>query len=457
MCMAPHPQLSYTASKSARQRGIAPWLLLAVISLVLALAVPARARAHSTCSSAGFDTFNVCTLNGVTGTGSEIPYTSSITRSTDMYTSGYTDQAGEDLGCFYPTYDSWAGKTGWVRFVASVDGTATVSALSNFNAVLGVYDSSLEPASFAELRSLSCRDEVGQNAAEVHTVHVSADRPLHIVVRGVCAYQTTNPSTPNPSTCTNYANSAFGNVSPLQVSFTCANRDGDAVCDTLDACPTEAGPLATGCPHRPPIASFNIRPNPARVNQGVTFDGSASTDPDGSVANYKWDLDGNGSFETSTGSNRIASRQYATARTIDVKLRVTDNHGNTNDTSRTLTVKARVINAGAKLTLFEVPNGIRVRALVIIKVPRHARVEVGCRHGRRHVCRRLVRKRGGSSDVGFRRLAGKRLRKGDFIEIRVTRSGYIGKYIRFTILKGDFRSTFRCMKPGSRTPRRKCG
>ena len=51
-----------------------------------------------------------------------------------------------------------------------------------------------------------------------------------------------------------------------------------------------------------PIPSFTASPNPAQVGQLVSFDGSASTDPDGTIAKYEWDLDGNGSYETSTGA-----------------------------------------------------------------------------------------------------------------------------------------------------------
>ena len=73
----------------------------------------------------------------------------------------------------------------------------------------------------------------------------------------------------------------------------------------------------------------------------VTFNGSGSSDPDpGDSLHYKWDLDGNGSFETDTGTTPSTSRSYATAQSITVRLRVTDNSGATNDTSHQLTVNS---------------------------------------------------------------------------------------------------------------------
>jgi PKD repeat protein len=93
--------------------------------------------------------------------------------------------------------------------------------------------------------------------------------------------------------------------------------------------------------NQPPTASFTVSPNPALTNQTVSFNGSASTDPDGTIANYKWDLDGDGSIETDTGATPTTSHSYATPGSLTVKLRVTDDKGATNDASRTLTINNR--------------------------------------------------------------------------------------------------------------------
>ena len=61
----------------------------------------------------------------------------------------------------------------------------------------------------------------------------------------------------------------------------------------------------------------------------VDFSGATSTDPDGDALTYVWDLDGNGSFETSGVS---PSKTYALG-TYTVSLKVDDGHGHTHTTS----------------------------------------------------------------------------------------------------------------------------
>ena len=70
----------------------------------------------------------------------------------------------------------------------------------------------------------------------------------------------------------------------------------------------------------------------------MTFDGCASSYPDGTVSRYEWDLDGDGTFETTTGSNPSASRSFASAGPVEVGLRVTDDGGASGVTSHTVTV-----------------------------------------------------------------------------------------------------------------------
>ncbi len=66
-----------------------------------------------------------------------------------------------------------------------------------------------------------------------------------------------------------------------------------------------------------------------------TFDGTASSDSDGTIASYQWDF-GDGS--TATGST--ANYTYAAAGTYTVSLTVTDDEGATNTATETLVVSA---------------------------------------------------------------------------------------------------------------------
>ena len=73
------------------------------------------------------------------------------------------------------------------------------------------------------------------------------------------------------------------------------------------------------------------------VGETVTFNGSASDpgEPSDTIARYEWDLDGNGTFET---TGQPASRSYAASGPVTVTLRVTDAHGATDTATETITV-----------------------------------------------------------------------------------------------------------------------
>ncbi len=91
--------------------------------------------------------------------------------------------------------------------------------------------------------------------------------------------------------------------------------------------------------NKPPAVSFTETPNPAKVDQRVTFDASATKDQDGgTITKFEWDLDGNGSFETNSGTNPRVERSYSKAGTYNVKLRATDNGGGSAELTRALKV-----------------------------------------------------------------------------------------------------------------------
>ena len=63
------------------------------------------------------------------------------------------------------------------------------------------------------------------------------------------------------------------------------------------------------------------------------FDGSASSDPDGTIASYSWDFG-----DSSSGTGATANHTYSAAGTYTVQLTVTDNDGASNTTSKSVTV-----------------------------------------------------------------------------------------------------------------------
>ncbi|MEN8374345.1 MAG: PKD domain-containing protein, partial [Gemmatimonadota bacterium] len=74
-----------------------------------------------------------------------------------------------------------------------------------------------------------------------------------------------------------------------------------------------------------PTAAMTVTPPDPQPNETVFFDGSSSSDPDGTVASWSWDLgDASG-----LRSGMVVEHTFAAAGTYDVTLTVTDNKGAT--------------------------------------------------------------------------------------------------------------------------------
>jgi uncharacterized protein YkwD len=87
-----------------------------------------------------------------------------------------------------------------------------------------------------------------------------------------------------------------------------------------------------------PVAALAANVTTGESPLTVTFSAVASSDPDGTITAFDWDLDGNGSFETSTGTTGTVQRIYVVAGSITVRVRVTDNRGGTGVASLQITV-----------------------------------------------------------------------------------------------------------------------
>jgi hypothetical protein len=133
-------------------------------------------------------------------------------------------------------------------------------------------------------------------------------------------------------------------------------------------------------PNQAPTAALTVSPNPALVSNPlvltpvtmaraaklgdindavlgrntVRFDASGSSDPDGSIAKYLWDLDGNGTFEKTTTTPKT-SRSYSAPGDFAVKVRVIDN-GNKFDTA----TKSLKVHRAPKAVIAASPKDITV-------------------------------------------------------------------------------------------------
>ena len=79
----------------------------------------------------------------------------------------------------------------------------------------------------------------------------------------------------------------------------------------------------------PPTAALSISPATALTGVPVTLSADGSLDADGPIAKYEWDLDGNGTFETNSGTTATVVRSFPNRMRVTVKVRVTDGDGAT--------------------------------------------------------------------------------------------------------------------------------
>ena len=146
-----------------------------------------------------------------------------------------------------------------------------------------------------------------------------------------------NNVTPIDTATNNAATPIAVGAEPFAVAITpdgktayVANRGPNDVTPIDTATNAAATPIAVGAvpigvaitPNQAPIAAFAA--GAVALGQATSFDASASSDPDGSIASYGWSF-GDGSSATATAP--LTSHTYASAGTFTATLTVTDNEG----------------------------------------------------------------------------------------------------------------------------------
>ena len=226
-------------------------------------------------------------------------------------------------------------------------------------------------------------------------------------------------------------------------------------------------------PNRAPQAAFSFSPPSPHIGDLVTFS-SSSTDPDGTLAEQAWDLDGDGAFDDATGATAQVSYPAAGQRTVS--LRISDSGGGTASTFRTVDVLPagvdppggpgppgrevapnRVrsptprLDATVRIRGMVYAERVRVRLLSITSM-RGAQVRVRCAGRGCPFRSATVRVRATGRTVRIRRLE-RSLRPGTVIRVTVTQAGRLGKYTRFRIRRGaapERRDS--CVRHGSTRP-----
>ncbi|MFH1676548.1 MAG: PKD domain-containing protein [bacterium] len=115
--------------------------------------------------------------------------------------------------------------------------------------------------------------------------------------------------------------------------------DSGGLTDTLNA---KLEITVQDAPNQYPIAIAEADKSDVVVGEIVTFDGSASYDPDGTINKYEWDLNGDGIYTDKFGP--IVTNKYWTAGVYNTDLKVTDLGGLTDTLNEKITITVTGVN-----------------------------------------------------------------------------------------------------------------
>jgi hypothetical protein len=139
--------------------------------------------------------------------------------------------------------------------------------------------------------------------------------------------------------------------------------------------------------NRAPVAALKASPAAVAGGRNVTFDASGSSDPEGLERRYAWDLDGNGSFETASGTSPTVTRSYSGTTTFTARVHVSDPHGASGEAGAPVSVDSiRPVITGLTVRRSTITYRLSERARVTIKLQR--------KKGRRWRVIRVLRQNG---------------------------------------------------------------
>jgi|AntDeeMinimDraft_4_1070355.scaffolds.fasta_scaffold00071_16 serine protease len=120
----------------------------------------------------------------------------------------------------------------------------------------------------------------------------------------------------------------FEDPGTYDVTLTVTDDGGKSATDAIDVT------VETKDRNSPPTVSIDASSSTVKAGQEVTFDGSGSSDGDGSITSYQWDF-GDGS----TASGVSATHAFSSAGEYTVSLTVTDDDGTSSTDSVAVTVE----------------------------------------------------------------------------------------------------------------------
>jgi len=146
---------------------------------------------------------------------------------------------------------------------------------------------------------------------------------------GIVSYQwSLGDGTSNTSIDVNHI---YGQAGNYQVTLTVTDADGLSDSDSVNVQVTTDLPIAVITP----------TPNEFNIGDSIDFDGSSSSDADGEISHFDWELG-----DSTTKSGITTSHTYNEAGNYTVRLTVTDNAGAMNSTTTDISiVDPSVLNA----------------------------------------------------------------------------------------------------------------
>jgi hypothetical protein len=225
--------------------------------------------------------------------------------------------------------------------------------------------------------------------------------------------------------------------------------------------------------NRSPVVSIASAPAEPAPGQPVTFV-STSSDPDGVLTGYGWDVDEDGDFDDAAGDS--VSVVFPPSGRYRVGLRVFDDAGGSStmvlaiDRSAGIDAAGRALGVPSLMSPFPVvrvsgivrKRGIRLR-LLSVTGPVGASVQLRCRGGgcpfrrRGRTLEARTRSAAGpapsAGSVRTRRFSRRVLAAGATLKVLVTAPDSIGKYTRLKVRKGRLPARVdRCILHGGRAP-----
>ncbi len=224
---------------------------------------------------------------------------------------------------------------------------------------------------------------------------------------------------------------------------------------TVNAPPPPAGPSA-------PVASFTWVPQTPTVGQSVSLV-SKSTDASSAITGYGWDVTGSGPFAP---GGPLATVTFSTPEAHTVRLQVIDANGLSSTVAEAIQVAPQALTLMQPFPIVriagaETSGGARIK-LLTVQAPTGAKVAVSCK-GRGCKTKSETRlatassKSKGKSRPGAITLAFPRFQRtlgaGAVLQIRVTKSGQIGKFTSFKIRRRKLPVRVdACLRPPSTAP-----